>query len=150
MASKYRDDTEQRSLDDRLDEVPDESFPASDPPAVHPRYAAPGGGRPPIPLSGTAPALTKIEFEQGAISFDAALVAEDLRLTPELVLARIREGKITSLCERGLDEDTGRFRLTFFHGNRRVRLVVDEEGKVLERSSAKFHERPPSTSETGL
>jgi len=36
----------------------------------------------------------------------------------------MREGKITSLCERGVDNDLGRYRLTVFFGNRRLRLSV--------------------------
>lgn len=36
------EDTGQRLLDERLDEALEESFPASDSPAVHPHYAAAG------------------------------------------------------------------------------------------------------------
>jgi hypothetical protein len=45
----------------------------------------------------------------------------------------MREGKITVLCERGVDEDAGRYRMTFFHENRRFRLVVDEEADLGEQ-----------------
>jgi hypothetical protein len=48
----------------------------------------------------------------------------------------MREGKVTSLCERGVGEDAGRYRLTFFHENRVLRIVVDEDGNVLEQSTA--------------
>ena len=89
---------------------------------------------------------TLINFEQGAICIDATLVAADLGIPAALVLARIREGRITSRCERGLGEDAGRFQLTFFHGNRSVRLVVDNAGHILERSSADVVDRAPSIS----
>ena len=39
------------------------------------------------------------------------------------------------LCERGVDEHAGRYRMTFFHENRRFRLVVEEEGNAIQRST---------------
>jgi Family of unknown function (DUF6522) len=54
----------------------------------------------------------------------------------------IRNGEITSLCERGVNEDAGRYRLTFFHKSRRVRLVVDANGTVVQRSIINFGDRP--------
>lgn len=78
--------------------------------------------------------MSGVKFEDGAFSVDAALIADGLGLEPALVQARMREGKITSLCERGNGEDAGRFRLTFFHARRRLRLVIDEAGNVIERS----------------
>jgi hypothetical protein len=58
----------------------------------------------------------------------------------------MREGKITVLCERGFDEDAGRYRLTFFYENRRFRLVVDEEGNAVQRSTVDFGDHPLRTS----
>ena len=54
--------------------------------------------------------------------------------------------KITVLCERGVDEDAGRYRMTFFHENQRFRLVVDEEGNAIQRSTVDFgdHQLPTS------
>ena len=37
----------------------------------------------------------------------------------------MRKGETTSLSERGVNEDAGRYRLTFFHNSRRFRLIVD-------------------------
>jgi hypothetical protein len=53
----------------------------------------------------------------------------------------MRKGTLTSLCERGLDRDAGKFRLTFFHGRRRLRLIVDAAGNVIERAVAHNGER---------
>lgn len=78
--------------------------------------------------------MSTIEFENGEFSVDAGLIAEGLGLEPSQVQSLMRERKITTLCERGEDADAGRFRLTFFHDQRRLRLVVDGAGKVLERS----------------
>ena len=86
--------------------------------------------------------MAMIEFEEGAIQVDATIVAEGLGIEPSLVQERMRDGKITSLCERGIDEDNGRYRLTFFSENRRCRLVVDERGNVVQRSAIDFSDRP--------
>ncbi len=43
---------------------------------------------------------------------------QDLGLEPFQVQRLMREGKLTSRFERGVDEDDGRYRLTFFHGGR--------------------------------
>jgi hypothetical protein len=80
--------------------------------------------------------MNQIAFEQDAFSVDAALIAEALGMPPRMVLERIRAGQITTLCERGMDEDAGRFRLTFRHGTRRLQLLVDPQGNVITRSVA--------------
>ncbi len=87
-------------------------------------------------------AMAMIEFQEGAIQVDATIIAEGLGVEPSLVQARMREGAITSLCERGSVEDSGRYRLTFFSGNRRFRIVVDERGNVIQSSAADFSDRP--------
>lgn len=83
--------------------------------------------------------MAMIEFEEGGIQ--ATIVAEGLKIDPSLVQARMREGKITTLCERGIDDDAGRHRLTFFSESRRLRLLVDEEGNILQRSTVDFGDR---------
>ena len=90
--------------------------------------------------------MAVVEFEVGALRVDAAVVGQGINVEPSLVLDRMREGKITVLCERGVDEDAGRYRMTFFHENRRFRLVVDEEGNAIHRSTVDFgdHQLPAS------
>jgi hypothetical protein len=83
-----------------------------------------------------------VEFQEGALRIDATVIGRGLNVEPSLVQVRMREGKITALCERGVDEDAGRYRLTFFHENRRFRLVVDEEGNAIQRSTVNFGDRP--------
>lgn len=85
--------------------------------------------------------MAMIEFEDGAIQVDVAIVAKGLRIEPTLVQERMRDGKITTLCERGVDDDEGRHRLTFFSANRRFRLVVDEAGNVVQSSAVDFGDR---------
>jgi len=36
--------------------------------------------------------------------------------------------KITVLCERGIGEDAGLYRASFYHEGKRVRLVIDSDG----------------------
>lgn len=85
--------------------------------------------------------MAKIEFEEGTIQVDVAVVATGLKIDAALVQQRMRDGKITTLCERGIDEDEGRHRLTFFSENRRFRLVVDEDGNVVQSSTVDFGDR---------
>ena len=85
--------------------------------------------------------MAMIEFEEGAIQVDVTLIAKGLRIEPSLVQERMREGKITTLCERGIDEDEGQHRLTFLSENRRFRLVVDEGGNVIQSSAVDFGDR---------
>jgi len=75
-----------------------------------------------------------VAFENGTFTVDAAIVAEPFGLEPSNVPVQMREGKITSVCERGVDDDAGRYRLTFFRGQLRLRLLVDDRGTILERA----------------
>ena len=49
-----------------------------------------------------------VEFEEGSLSIDAAVIGQGLNVEPSLVHVRMREGKITARYERGVDEDAGR------------------------------------------
>lgn len=84
----------------------------------------------------------RAEISASGFQLDAALVADAFRLSPEEIMAGIRDGRLTTLCERGLDEDRGRHRLTFFLGNRRARFVVDDSGRVLQSSCVPRGDRP--------
>ena len=95
--------------------------------------------------------LKPIEFENGAVQIDAAIVAEGLGLAPSLLQQEMRAGRITSVAERGIDEDRGRHRLSFFSEHRRFRIVVDETGAILQRSAVDFGDSllPKSAHKTG-
>ena len=83
-----------------------------------------------------------VDLGSGAPVVDAAVVARELGIDEETLRELLRSRQITSLCEAGIDNDAGRYRLTFFHGNRRLRLVVDADGRVVQRSSIDFGDRP--------
>lgn len=76
------------------------------------------------------------------IEIDAALVGELFNVPPTEVLALLKARAITSVCERGMDEHEGETRLNFFYGNRRARVSLDRNGKVIRRSVIDFGERP--------
>ena len=82
--------------------------------------------------------MHKLEIQDGAIQVDANIIGRDLGLGAFEVQSLMREGKLTSSCERGVDEDEGRYRLTFFHGGRRLRLIVDGTGRIIRRSLVDF------------
>ncbi|HEY7297946.1 MAG TPA: DUF6522 family protein [Xanthobacteraceae bacterium] len=82
-----------------------------------------------------------VQFEDNEFSVDAALIGQGFGMPPSAVQAHMREGKLTAVCERGIGEDEGRYRLTFFFGNRRFRLVVDENGNAIQRSTVDFGSR---------
>lgn len=65
------------------------------------------------------------------IAIAAALVAPRLGLDIDTFRALMGDGRIGVLCERGIGDDAGRYRATFYHHDARVRVVVDAEGRVL-------------------
>ena len=83
-----------------------------------------------------------IEFSDNTFLVDAALVGELLHIPSTRVQALMREGHITSACERGMDEHAGEFRLSFFYRNRRARVSTDLAGRILRRSALDFGDRP--------
>jgi len=82
--------------------------------------------------------LTDIHFENGTLQVDPAIVAKGLRLDIEALRAALRDGTVTSLCEKGMEHDAGRYRLSFFSPTRRLRLIVDAGGVVLQTSTADY------------
>ena len=65
-----------------------------------------------------------------AIEIDATLVAPRLGLTVAEFRQLMEQRRITVLCERGVGEDAGRYRASFYYGDRRVRLVVEAAGRM--------------------
>ena len=95
-----------------------------------------------VERQGEGPADRAVEFSDDTFLVDAALIGELLRVPASDVPALMREGKITSACERGTDEHAGEFRLTFFYRNRRARLSTDLAGRIVRRSTIDFGDRP--------
>ncbi|HEU4961459.1 MAG TPA: DUF6522 family protein [Sphingomonas sp.] len=86
--------------------------------------------------------MALISFQDDAVEVDAAIIAAGLGIAPEHVQSEIRSGRITSICERGVDADAGTFRLSFKKGNCRLRLIVDSGGEVIRRSTLTLADPP--------
>lgn len=68
------------------------------------------------------------------IEIDAEVIAEGLGLAVADFRKLMEHRRITVLCERGTGEDAGLYRASFYHRERRLRLVVDREGNIVGRS----------------
>ena len=66
------------------------------------------------------------------VEVDAAVVADGLGLAVDEFRQLMEQRRISVLCERGTGEDAGLYRATFYHGQRRVRMVVDASGTPVE------------------
>ncbi len=83
--------------------------------------------------------MSKVTFGADGFVVDAEIVGAAFDIPPADVPARLRNGEITSRCETGVDDDAGRWRLTFYSGGRALRLVVDESGTILSRATFPAH-----------
>ena len=79
--------------------------------------------------------MPKIEVAEGSFEVDAVTIASGLDVDPSAIPALMKAGAITSTCERGEGVDAGRYRLTFFHGDQRFRITVDDRGNILQSAS---------------
>lgn len=85
--------------------------------------------------------MDKVTASSEGFVVDAELLADAFGIAPAAVPIMLRSGKITSQCETGTGEDTGRWRLTFYSEERALRLTVNGVGTVLARSTFPAH--PP-------
>ena len=79
--------------------------------------------------------MTEVERSDDGFVVAGRMLADAFGLTEEEVRRRMRRGAITSRSETGVGDDEGRWRLTFLHEERTLRLVVDDRGTVLKRAS---------------
>lgn len=90
--------------------------------------------------------MNKIEQMGDRFIVDAELLCKVFRMTEEGVRAGMRTGEIMSRCEKGVGEDSGRWRLTFTYGTRACRIVVDTAGTILTRATFPVRPRRRATS----
>lgn len=69
------------------------------------------------------------------IEIDGAIVAQGLGLEVAAFRDLMARRKVGVLCERGTGDDSGLYRASFYHEGRRVRLVVDAGGRVVDHPS---------------
>lgn len=84
----------------------------------------------------------KVELDDDGFTVDCEILAPLLHVQASEIPALLREGAITSLCEKGADENEGEFRLTFFFRGKRVRLIIGPTGGIAKRSVIDFGDRP--------
>lgn len=89
--------------------------------------------------------MDEVTISADGFTVDAHVLGAAFGLEPANISERLRTGQITSQCETGVDEDAGRWRLTFFHGGRALRLIVDAEGTILSRATFPAHLPQPET-----
>lgn len=89
--------------------------------------------------------MNRVRRDADGFDVDAELLGRGLSLEPARVVEYLRSGLITSRVERGEGEDAGRWRLSFWHGTTRFRLIVDEAGEILSRTRVSYDaEVPPA------
>ncbi|MEQ1612136.1 MAG: DUF6522 family protein [Hyphomicrobiaceae bacterium] len=86
--------------------------------------------------------INPIEFENGVATVDASVIAHEFGIDELTLRDLMSRGEVTSTHEVGTDEDAGRHRLTFFHGDRQLRMLVDADGLILDRRVVDFGEWP--------
>jgi hypothetical protein len=79
--------------------------------------------------------MSEVNVSEDGIVVDAEIVARAFGLAPAVVREDMRSGRITTRCEVGVDEDEGRWRLTFFRNGRALRMIVDGQGDILIRGT---------------
>lgn len=79
--------------------------------------------------------MSDVERDGDRFIVDAGVLARAFDLSPEATRSRMQGGEIASVCETGEGDDAGRWRLTFRHRGRALRLVVDASGQVLSKST---------------
>lgn len=92
--------------------------------------------------------MTGVSITAQGFVVDAEVVGTAFGLDPATVPERMRLREITSRCETGVDEDAGRWRLTFYYGGRALRLTVDAMGTIISRATFVAH--PPQAASTPL
>ena len=78
--------------------------------------------------------MSVVTIPTGGFEVDATVIAAAFGLEQSTLQQLMRDGQVTSLCEAGVDEDAGRYRLTFHHDGRALRLTVDVDGRVLSKA----------------
>ncbi len=83
----------------------------------------------------------QVDLSDGEFCVDAALLATLLDIPAADVQRLLRDNQIVTQYERGVDEHAGRHRLSFSYNRRHARLIVDEHGRVIQRSVVNFADR---------
>lgn len=85
--------------------------------------------------------MSAVQVDGGAFVVEAEDLAAAFGMDTAAVMRSLREGALTSRCEKGIGAHEGRHRLIFSHDGRVLRLTVDGDGRVLSRV---LFARPPA------
>ena len=78
--------------------------------------------------------MSTVHIEGEAFVVEAEDLARAFGLDASEVIQALREGIVTSRCEKGIGEHDGRHRLIFSYKGRVLRLTVDDAGRILSRA----------------
>lgn len=78
------------------------------------------------------PLQLKVSESAVSIDIDGTLVARKLGLETEAFRRLMEDRKVSVLCERGIGEDAGLYRATFYFQDRRFRAVVASSGRIVQ------------------
>ncbi|MGJ8615358.1 MAG: DUF6522 family protein [Sulfitobacter sp.] len=84
----------------------------------------------------------KIDLTQPNPTIDAVDLGKMLDMDPADVMALMKSGAITSRLETGVDEHAGTHRLTFWHGETKVRFTCDAQGNVVKTTRTTSQRKP--------
>jgi Family of unknown function (DUF6522) len=80
--------------------------------------------------------MSKISFADQTIQIYATLIANGLRMDQETLRKAMQEGHVTRTVEKGEGDVAGHFQVTSHSPSRRMRLLFDAEGTILQTSCA--------------
>jgi hypothetical protein len=88
------------------------------------------------------PSPRRVELRDGTFIIDPELLGELLDVPASRIPILMGEGVIANVCERGIEDSEGEFRLTFFYRGRRARLSTDLTGRIIRGSVTNLGDRP--------
>ena len=80
----------------------------------------------------TPPPTHPVSVADGEITVDAEVLAPKLGLSVGALKDNMARGLVTSVAESGVDEDAGRWRLTFRYRARVWRVVLEADGTLVD------------------
>jgi len=83
-----------------------------------------------------------IEIQGDEITVDAEKLAPRLGMSVGALREAMNAGEIRTLVERGEDEDQGRMRLTFRHGDKQFSIMREPDGSLHAADPPPVERRP--------
>ena len=71
-----------------------------------------------------------LSFENETYTIDVNVLAPKLGLTPVRLQSEMRDGRVFSTTEKGIDTDEGRVRLTFRYRAKSWAVLIEPDGRI--------------------